>query len=83
MSELASYLQVATPYLSRIAPEIVGMPLREFLRAKQLAYAEHLLRTTPLSNEEIALRAGFGTPSTFYRRFTAVHGVTPKAFRGL
>ena len=83
VSEFAAYLGRATPYLSRTASAIIGMPLRDFLRAKQIAYAERLLRTTPLPIEEIAVRAGFGTASTFYRRFTAVHGITPGAFRGL
>jgi len=81
VSELADILGLAAPYLSRIAPEIVGMPLRDFLRARQLEYAVRLLRTTPLPVGEIALRCGFGTPSTFYRWFRAAHGTTPATFR--
>ena len=76
-----AYLEVTAPYLSRIAPEIVGTSLRDYLRLKQLAYAEQLLRTTPLTIDEIALRAGFGTPRTFYRWFERKHGMTPSAFR--
>src|SRR3954452_12815299 len=68
-SELAATLGLATPYLSRIAPEILGMPLRDFLRRKQIEYAVQLLKTTPLSSKEIALRCGFGTVSTFLRWF--------------
>lgn len=83
VSEFAAHLGVSTEDLSRTASAIVGMPLREFLRRKQIAYAEQLLRTTPLTVEEIALRCGFGTPATFYRHFTAVHGVAPGAFRGI
>ena len=81
VSELADSLGLAAPYLSRIAPHIVGMPLRDFLRARQLEYAVRLLRTTPLPVREIALRSGFGTPTTFYRCFRAAHGTTPAAFR--
>ena len=82
VSEFAtSYLHVTAPYLSRVAREIVGKSLRDFLREKQLAHAEQLLRATPLTVEEIALRCGFGTVTTFYRRFRESHGVTPAAFR--
>lgn len=81
VSEFAATLGVTVPYLSRIAPEIVGMPLRDFLRRKQLDYAVQLLKTTPLSAEEIAVRCGFGTVSTFYRWFRSAFGTTPAAFR--
>src|SRR5260370_1312679 len=81
VSELADLLGLAAPYLSRIAPEIVGMSLRDFLRARQLEYAVRLLRTTPLPVGEIALRCGFGTVSTFYRWFRAPYGTPPAAFR--
>jgi AraC-like DNA-binding protein len=82
-SELATRLGVLPQYLSWIAPKIVGRPLRVFLRAKQLEEAERLLRQTPLSIEDVAVRAAFGTPATLYRWFVAKHGVAPAAFREL
>ena len=57
------------------------MSPRDFLRARQLRYAEHLLVTTSLSTIEIAALSGFGTPPTFYRAFKAVHGLTPGTYR--
>jgi AraC-like DNA-binding protein len=81
VSELATYLGVSTPYLSRIAPQIAGMTLRDFLRVKQLERAEQLLRTTPLPVHDIALRCGFGTTATFYRWFRSAYETTPAAFR--
>ena len=57
------------------------MPLIDYLRRHQVAYAVQLLRTTPLPVEEIAIRAGFGSVPTFYRWFRAEHGTTPGAFR--
>lgn len=82
-SEFATFLGVLPQYLSWIAPKILGKPLRVFLREKQVAYAAQLLKTTPLTVEEIALRTGFGTAGTFYRWFVAIHGVPPAAFREL
>lgn len=82
-SEFATFLGVLPQYLSWIAPKILGKPLQIFLREKQLAYAVRLLRTTPLTVEEIAVRSAFGTPGTFYRWFVATHGMPPAAFREL
>lgn len=80
-SEFAATLGVTAPYLSRIAPDILGIALRDFLRQKQLTYAVRLLKTTPLSAKEIAVRCGFGTVSTFYRWFRSAFDTTPAAFR--
>lgn len=81
VSEFATFLGRNRDYVSRTAAAILGLSLREFLRAKQLAYAAQLLRTTPLPMKEIALRAGFGTTSTFYRCFTTLHRLPPAQFR--
>jgi AraC-like DNA-binding protein len=81
VSECAASVGLTVPYLSRIAPKILGMPLRDYLRKNQVAYAVQLLRTTPLPAEDIAFRAGFGSVPTFYKWFRAAHGTTPTAFR--
>ena len=82
-SELAARLGVSPSYLSSIGPPIFGRPLRVVLREKRLEEAERLLRHTPLSVEEIALRSAFGAPSTLYRWFFDKHGIAPAAFREL
>jgi len=82
-SELAARLGILPQYLSWIAPTILKKPLRVALREKQLIEAERLLRHTPLSVEEIALRSAFGVPSTLYRWFVDKHGIAPAAFREL
>jgi AraC-like DNA-binding protein len=84
-SEFATELGLTPEYVSWLAAKILGMPLRDYLRGKQLVYAAWLLRTLPhgITIEEIALRSGFGTAGTLYRCFRAAYGVTPGAFRGL
>lgn len=81
VSEFAAFLRRSPEYLTRTAVSIVGVPLREYLRTKQLEEAERLIVTTPLPMREIALHAGFGTTSTFYRCFRQAHGMTPGTFR--
>ena len=81
VSEFAAFLGFHPDYLTRTAASILGMRLHGYLRTKQLEEAERLIRTTPLPMHEIALHAGFGTTSTFYRIFRAVHQMPPGAFR--
>ncbi|HYC91758.1 MAG TPA: helix-turn-helix transcriptional regulator [Thermoanaerobaculia bacterium] len=83
VSELAAFLERSPDYLSRTAASIIGMSLRGYLRKKQIEEAERLITRTPLPMQEIALHAGFGTISTFYRCFKQVHGVPPGEFRAV
>lgn len=80
--EFAAYLALARPYLSRRVTELIGVPVRDFLRARQLVYARQLLRTMPLlSVEQIAIASAFGTGWTFHRCFKAAFGITPAEYR--
>lgn len=81
VDELADFLRRARPHISRIVPDLFGMPVRDFLREKQLAHAQLLLRTTPATVEQIALSSAFGTSWTFYRCFKAAFGMTPAEYR--
>jgi AraC-like DNA-binding protein len=85
VSELAKELGVTPEYLSQRAMQILGRPLLVYLREKQATYAAWLLRTLPaeVTVDEIAIRAAFGTPKTFYRSFRKAYGTTPGAFRDL
>lgn len=82
-AEFAARLGRTPEYLSWLATRVLGKSLRDYLREKQVAYAARLLRTTPLSVEEIALRSGFGTAGTLYRWFRAAFGTSPGAYREL
>jgi AraC-like DNA-binding protein len=81
VTEFAEVLGWTQSYLSRFVAAVAGLPVRDYLRRRQLAYAAYLLRATPLSNREIALASAFGTPSTFYRCFVAGYGSTPAMYR--
>lgn len=81
VDEFAAYLRRARPHVSRIVQDLTGMSARDFLREKQLAHAQLLLRTTPAPVEQVALASGFGTAWTFYRCFKAAFGMTPAEYR--
>lgn len=79
--ELARSLDRTPEYVSWLGAKVLGESLHRFLRRKQLEYAAGLLRRTPLSVEEIAVRSGFGTRSTMHRWFVDAYGIGPAAFR--
>jgi AraC-like DNA-binding protein len=81
--DFANSLDLTPEYVSWLGAQILGGSLHDFLRMKQVAYAERLLRTTPLSVQEVAVRCGFGTRSTLHRWFVTVHDLSPAAFREL
>jgi AraC-like DNA-binding protein len=81
VSELAQQLDLTREHVTRMVSEALGMPLRDFLRTRQLRRAEHLLRTTSYSTVQIAAASGFGTPPSFYRSFKAAFAMTPGEYR--
>ena len=81
VGELAAILGCHPDYLTRTAGSMLGASLLDYFRSRQIEEAERLITVTTLSMNEIALRAGFGTVSTFYRHFREAHGMSPGAFR--
>jgi AraC-like DNA-binding protein len=80
-SELAAQLNITPVRLTREFRGCVGSNISVFLKTRQLELAKLLLTRTDLSTEAIAVRAGFGTPRTFYRAFRRSTGMTPTTFR--
>jgi AraC-like DNA-binding protein len=81
VKELALFLQVSRPYLSRAVKDVSEVALRAFMRRKQAVHAEALLRFTRLPVHEIAARSAFGDVKTFYRAFMEYYGTRPGVYR--
>jgi AraC-like DNA-binding protein len=81
--EFAATLGMTPEYASWLATRVLGRPLLDWFRGRQVEQAARLLQRTPLSVREIAALSGFGTRSTLYRAFVKAKGVTPTDFRGL
>ena len=79
--DFARQLGLTREHLARVGSEVLGVSLRDFLRSRQLLYAEQLLRTTSLCMVQVAEAAAFGTHPTFYRAFKAAYGMTPGQYR--
>lgn len=81
--EFAATLDMTPEYASWLAARVLGRPLLDWFRGRQVEYAARLLERTPLSVEEIAALAGFGTRSTLHRAFVKAKGITPAGYRAL
>lgn len=58
-----------------------GITIGEYLAQCRVAEAQRLLISTDATTSEVALRAGFGSTSRFYERFTRDAGMSPGMFR--
>lgn len=61
--------------------EISGMPFRDYLRRRRLAFALRDVRDGTRSLLDIALDTGFSSHEAFTRAFKAAYGITPSAYR--
>ncbi len=80
-SELADFLRIGYRTLRRVCNRTLGVAVNVAIRARQLEWAEHLLRETDLPIAEIGLMVGFGDRRTFFRAIRLNFGCSPSAVR--
>lgn len=78
---LAARLGYSDFYMTRQFRAITGLSLREYLRARRLAFALAEVRDTDRRLLDIALDYGFSSHEAFTRAFRAEYGVTPADYR--
>jgi AraC-like DNA-binding protein len=83
VSEFAWELGISRVTLNHRFQEKMGFPLSEYFAAKRERAAAALLVESDLKTEDVALKAGFGTPRTFHRAFARTFGVSPARYRTL
>lgn len=81
LRELSGRLRYSEFYTTRKFREISGMPFRDYLRNRKLAFALKEVRDSEKSLLEIALDYGFSSHEAFTRAFKGTYGVTPSAYR--
>jgi AraC-like DNA-binding protein len=81
VDELATSLEVTPRALSRRFHREAGMGLADYLKQRQVDFAERLLLESDLTVTHIAYRAGFGTRRTFFRVYQRLRGRTPESYR--
>lgn len=83
VSEFACELGISRVTLNHRFQELMGTSLSEYFAAKREIAATTLLVESNLKTEDVAVRAGFGTPRTFHRAFARKFGVSPARYRAL
>lgn len=81
LRELSRRLNYSEFHMTRKFREITGMPFRDYLRQRKLAFALHDVRDSEESLLAIALDYGFSSHEAFTRAFKTAYGVTPSAYR--
>ena len=81
VGELARRSHVSPGYLNRLFRAGFGLSAAAALEHVRCSRAESLLLRTDLTVESVAHQCGFADPSHFSHRFTAIHGVSPRAYR--
>ena len=81
LSLLASALGVSAGYLSTAFKRETGKTVTEYIREKRIKHATHLLSTTHLQVQTIALNCGIVDLQYFSKIFKRHTGMSPKEYR--
>ncbi|RWR28322.1 helix-turn-helix domain-containing protein [Sinirhodobacter populi] len=81
MEDYASALSITPGHLNRICRAAIGESALRHIEAAVMTEASRLLAFTRLPVAEIGYRLGYADPPYFSRRFRAVRGETPTAYR--
>ena len=80
-SEIAGALGISLGYLSAVFHRETGKTLTEHIRERRIDHAKHLLKTTELQIQTVALHCGILDVQYFSRLFKRQTGKTPKDYR--
>lgn len=81
LTSLAKMQNVSAGYLSAVFKKETGTTLSEFIIEKRIAYAKHLLETTKLQIQSVALHSGILDVQYFSKLFKKHTGKTPREYR--
>ncbi len=81
LSSLAESQKVSAGYLSTVFKKETGKTVTEYIREKRIKYAKHLLATTQLQVQTVALHCGILDVQYFSKIFKKSTGKTPKEYR--
>ena len=79
--ELAAQVGISRRHLERLFRSHLNITPRQLYLQFRLSEAKHLIEQTQMSIAEVALTAGFVSPSHFARSFREAFGRTPKQLR--
>ena len=81
LSALAAHQGISLGYLSTVFKKETGKTVSEYVREKRIKHAIHLLSTTHLQVQTVALHCGIMDVQYFSKIFKKQTGKTPKEYR--
>jgi AraC family transcriptional regulator len=81
LGQLAGQCALSEYHFARMFRESFGLPPHQYLLARRLAHARHLLRTGNQPFGDVAMACGFASASHFNNRFRQAMGATPGEYR--
>lgn len=81
LNTLAKSQNVNASYLSSVFKKETGMTVTDYIAKERIDYAAHLLETTALQIQTVALYCGIVDVQYFSKLFKKLMGKTPKDFR--
>ena len=81
IGQLAAQCALSPYHFARMFRESFGVPPHQYLLARRLNRARHLLRNSSLALGDIALACGFASASHFTNRFKQALGAAPGEYR--
>ncbi|SEM31601.1 AraC family transcriptional regulator [Pseudomonas sp. ok272] len=81
LGQLAAMCTLSEYHFARMFRQSFGLPPHQYLLARRLEHARHLLRSTAQPLGEIALACGFSSASHFTNRFRQAMKGTPGEYR--
>lgn len=81
LGQLATYVNLAPAYLSRVFNQEVGMSLAQYITEMRMAKASELLMRTSLTVQRISEQIGFKQISYFSKKFKQHFDMTPIQYR--
>ena len=81
LETVAKHVFVSKCYLCRMFRNQTGQSFSQYVTARRLERAEHLLRHSGLSIDRIAEQCGFGSAAYFATTFRRRNGMAPSAWR--
>jgi two-component system response regulator YesN len=81
LEEIASHAFVAPTHLCMIFRQETGRTVHEYLTEVRMDHARLLLKTTEMTNHEVAIRTGYSESSYFSKAFKRHTGLSPTEYR--
>ncbi|WP_284328214.1 helix-turn-helix transcriptional regulator [Demequina litorisediminis] len=83
VGDLAALVGVSASHLGALFRQATGGGVLAYQTSLRMGRARGLLDGTELTVAEVAAAVGYDDPLYFSRRFSRVHGLSPRAYRAL